>query len=488
MPEPPSTQISRRRFLGTSAATIGAVTASGLLVEDAGVAAAHGRLGRARRLDESRGWGGAEAILHRVQPPEFPDATFTITDYGAVGDGSTDSTKAIAAAIAACSLAGGGHVVVPPGTFLTGAIHLRSNVDLHLQGGSTLKFSTDPNSYLPVVFTRWQGIEYYGYSPFVYAFMQENVGLTGSGTLDGQASNQYWWPWKGKTSFGWSPGQPNQNNDWAKLSQMAHDNVPVYQRVFGAGTYLRPVFIQMMGCRNVVISDVTVINSPNWEIVPDISSNVTISGVKVQSLGPNNDGCDIESCEDVVVENCTFHTGDDCIALKAGRDTDARRVSVPCRNVVIQNCQFAQGHGGITIGSEMTGGVENVYARNITMTSPDIEDAIRLKTNARRGGYIRNLYVSDVNVSSVKTGGLHINFYYGHSAGYNYKPDVENINVARLTVGECEYAIYLDGFPDDPIKNVTVVDSVFKQASKPNYIENAVNVQLRNVRINGQQA
>ncbi|HLI39001.1 MAG TPA: glycoside hydrolase family 28 protein [Streptosporangiaceae bacterium] len=478
--------MSRRRFMqaGTLAAG-GTAVASAVL----GGSAAEAATARPRLPGPgggASGWGYAEQILRRVQPPAFPDQEFPITSYGAVGNGTTDSTAAIAAAIAACSLAGGGHVVVPAGTFLTGAIHLRSNVDLHLEKGATLRFSTDPGKYLPVVFTRWQGIEFYNYSPFIYAFTQENIGITGQGTLDGQASSTYWWPWKGETSYGWQPGQPSQEADWDTITEMARNNVPVYQRVFGAGHYIRPVFIQPFACRNVVISGVTILNSPNWEIVPELSCNVTVDGITIESLGPNNDGCDVESCQDVVIQNCTFNTGDDCIALKAGRDTDARRVSVPCRDVVIQNCHFANGHGGVTIGSEMTAGVANVYARNIKMTSPNIDDAVRLKTNARRGGYIRNINVKDVTVSSVKTAGLHINYYYGSSAGYDYKPDVQDINLTNVTVGTCEYAVYLDGFPDDHIKDVTLTNCTFASAAKPNVIENADNVRFRAVTINGQ--
>jgi len=197
--------------------------------------------------------------------------------------GTSKCTDSIREAISACNAAGGGHVVVPAGTFLTGAIHLLSNVDLHLEKGATLAFSQDPNDYLPVVYTRWQGIELMNYSPFIYAFEQENVGVTGEGTLDGQADNARWWPWKGSSSFGWQPGDPNQNADDALSQQMADDAMPVEERVFGAGHYLRPNLIQPYRCRNVVISGVTILRSPMWEIHPVLSHNVTVRGVKVNS-------------------------------------------------------------------------------------------------------------------------------------------------------------------------------------------------------------
>ena len=216
-----------------------------------------------------------------MRRPGFPRRFFPVTRFGAVGDGTTDCTAAFAAAIAACHRAGGGHVIVPSGHFFTGAIHLLSNVDLHLANtDSVILFSQDPNAYLPVVFTRWQGIELMNYSPPVYSYGQRNIAITGSGTLNGQADADHWWNWKNL-----------ETPDFTLLETMADDNVPVSQRVFG-----------------------------------------------------------------VVIDGVTFSTGDDCIAIKSGRDADGRLVNVPSQNVVIQNCNVANGHGGITIGSEMTGG------------------------------------------------------------------------------------------------------------------------------------
>ncbi|MBX6763838.1 MAG: glycoside hydrolase family 28 protein [Rubrobacteraceae bacterium] len=426
-------------------------------------------------------------MLGRVGPPRFPNRDFVITDYGAVGDGKTDCTEAFRAAIADCSSAGGGRVIVPAGSFLTGAIHLKSNVNLHVTRDATVKFSQDPGDYLPVVYTRWQGIELMNYSPFIYAFEQENVAVTGSGVLDGQADDEHWWPWKGKTEYGWKPGEPNQEVDWDLLQRMADEGVPVRQRVFGSGHYLRPNFIQPYRCRNVLIEGVKILRSPMWEVHPVLSSNVTVRGIRVDSHGPNNDGCDPESCDYVLIDGCVFDTGDDCIAIKAGRNADGRRVNVPCQNVVIQHCHMRDGHGGVTIGSEMTGGVRSVFARNNRLSSPNLQIALRMKTNSVRGGFIENVNMKNCTVGQVSDSVFKIDFFYGEGAGGSYDPTVRDIDVRNVTAHESgDYALDLVGYGDDPIENVTLENCVFENAKEPYDIENA-QVTLRNVTIDGKR-
>jgi polygalacturonase len=305
-------------------------------------------------------WTEAAAILARIVPPRFPPRDVVITAFGASGDGAKDCTGAIREAIAACAAAGGGRVVVPAGTFLTGAIHLKSRVNLHLSAGATLRFSRDPRHYLPLVFTRWEGVELMNYSAFIYAFEQENIAITGPGILDGNASDTHWWPWKGRDPK--APEAPNQLAARAKLIEMAANGVPVPERVFGEGSYLRPNFVQPYRCKNVLIEGVTLINSPMWELHPVLCTNVTVRNVTINSHGPNNDGCDPESCRDVLIEDCTFDTGDDCIAIKAGRDADGRRVNTPSENIIVRGCTMKDGHGGVVIGSEVSGGVRNVFA------------------------------------------------------------------------------------------------------------------------------
>lgn len=470
-------RVSRGEFLRYGGGTVG-----GAFLASFGVPG----LALARGAGSGR-WSEAGRILGRVGPPRFPNRDFVITDYGAVGDGKTDCTEAFRAAIADCSSAGGGRVIVPAGSFLTGAIHLKSNVNLHVTRDATVKFSQDPGDYLPVVYTRWQGIELMNYSPFIYAFEQENVAVTGSGVLDGQADDEHWWPWKGKTEYGWKPGEPNQEADWDLLQRMADEGVPVRQRVFGSGHYLRPNFIQPYRCRNVLIEGVKILRSPMWEVHPVLSSNVTVRRIRVDSHGPNNDGCDPESCDYVLIDGCVFDTGDDCIAIKAGRNADGRRVNVPCQNVVIQHCHMRDGHGGVTIGSEMTGGVRSVFARNNRLSSPNLQIALRMKTNSVRGGFIENVNMKNCTVGQVSDSVFKIDFFYGEGAGGSYDPTVHDIDVRNVTAHESgDYALDLVGYGDDPIENVTLENCVFENAKEPYDIENA-QVTLRNVTIDGKR-
>jgi len=286
---------------------------------------------------------GMAEIARRIQPPTFPDRDFDITKYGAAPGGKQDCTQSIRDAIAACSASGGGRVVAPRGVFLTGAIHLRSNVNLHIAEGATLLFSRDPKQYLPLVFTRWEGTECMNYSPLIYAFEATNIAVTGAGVLDGQADQQHWWPWKGNARSGWKQGEPSGEDDRKRLMEMGQKGVPVSERVFGEGHYLRPPFVQPYRSKNVLIEGITIRNSPFWELHPVLSTNVTVRNVKISSLGPNNDGCDPESCTDVLIEGCEFNTGDDCIAIKSGRNNDGRRVGTPCANLIIRDCTMKDG-------------------------------------------------------------------------------------------------------------------------------------------------
>ncbi|MFU8851801.1 glycoside hydrolase family 28 protein [Micromonospora sp. SL1-18] len=431
-------------------------------------------------------WARAEYISAKVRRPHFPNRWFDIQEYGAVGDGTTDCTEAIRQAIAACHAAGGGHVLVPAGRFLTGPIHLLSNVDLHVTADAVVLFSQRPADYLPAVLTRFEGVELYNYSPLIYAFEQENIGVTGSGVLDGQADNAHWWPWKGKAEYGWKKGDPKQDAARARLFAMAEQGVPVEERVFGEGDYLRSSFIEPYRCRNVVIEGVTILRSPMWEIHPTLSENVLVQNVTVNSHGPNNDGCDPEASRMVVIRGCTFDTGDDCIAIKAGRNTDGRRVNVPSEDILIEDCLMRDGHGGVTIGSEMSGGVRNVFARNCEMSSPNLDIALRFKTNSVRGGFITDIYARDIRIGEVAGAVIDINFYYEEGPGYGFNPVVRNIDVQNLTVRQAGRSLNLRGYADDHITGVKLTNVDFGTTGKPGVVEYVDNFVLRNVLENGE--
>jgi polygalacturonase len=474
----PTDRVSRRRFLRTLGAGAGAALVAPALPFGCRSPAA------GDPLAAPTGWELVPGILRRIQPPVFPGRDFDIARHGATGDGVADCTAAFRRAIDACHAAGGGHVVVPPGRYLSGAIHLRSNVDLHVTKGATIAFSREPAAY-PLVFSRWEGVELMNYSPFVYAFEQENVAITGEGTLDGQADAEHWWPWKGTPEYGWTAGAPQQKPDRDRLLGMAEGSVPVAQRVFGAGTHLRPQFIQPYRCRNVLIEGVTIHASPMWEIHPVLCTNVTVRGVTIATLGPNNDGCNPESCRDVLIENCSFQTGDDCIAIKSGRNADGRRLAVPSENIIVRGCHMQDGHGGVTIGSEISGGVRNVFAERCRMDSPRLDRALRLKNNAARGGVLEHIYMRDVTIGQLADAVLSIDFTYEEGADGTFTPVAREIELRRVTSKQSQYALYLRGFERAPISGIRVVECAFDSVAKPNVLEHVRDLRFDDVKING---
>ena len=428
-------------------------------------------------------WAQVGTILARIVPPVFPDRDFDVLRYGASGDGAKDCTAAFREAIAACATAGGGRVIVPAGRYLTGAIHLRSRVNLHVAQGATIAFARDPRQFLPAVFTRWEGVEVMNYSPFIYAFEARDIAITGSGTLDGQAGDAHWWPWKGGT--GQTTG-PTQTPDRTALFDMATRGVPVVDRVFGDGHYLRPNFIQPYRCQNVLIEGVTIVNSPMWEIHPVLCANVTVRKVQIDSHGPNNDGCNPESCHDVLIDGCTFDTGDDCIALKSGRNDDGRRVNVPVENVIVRDCQMKDGHGGVVIGSEISGGARNIFAERCRMDSPQLDRALRIKTNSVRGGIVEHIYIRNVTVGQVAEAVVTVNLFYEEGDTGKYPPTVRDIEVRNVTSRKSDYALLLRGYTHAPIRDVRVIDCAFDNVAKADVLEGVAGIELRNVRINGQ--
>lgn len=424
----------------------------------------------------------AEQILARIKPPAFRNQDFDIRKFGAVSGGEKPATDAIRAAIKACSQAGGGRVVVPPGVFVTGAVHLESNVNLHISKDATLKFSRDPKDY-PIVFTRFESTECMNFSPFIYAWEKQNLAITGSGTLDGQADAEHWWLMRKQQPARGANGGPE--DDRKRVVEMGNKNVPVRDRVFGMGHSLRPNFVQPYRCQNVLLEDFTMINSPMWELNPVLCKNVTVRNVTIDSHGPNNDGCDPECCDDVLITNCVFSTGDDCIAIKSGRNVDGRRVNVPCSNVVIQNCLMKDGHGGVSIGSEVSGGIKNVFIDHCQMSSPHLERGLRIKTNSYRGGVIENIHFSNITIGEVAQAAVEVDFFYEEGKGGPFKPDVKNIFVSNVTSKKSKYGIFLRGFPDAPITGVNISHCKFDNAANGNLFQDVAAVNLQDVLVNG---
>lgn len=433
-------------------------------------------------------WARAAIIRAAARAPMFPARRFDITEFGARGDGATLNTRAIAAAIAACTTAGGGRVIVPPGRFLTGAIELKSNVDLHVSAGATLLFSTDPAEY-PLVPTRWEGIELINYSPLVYAYRATNIALTGTGTLDGQGSAAHWWswkgPWNGTVDHGWRAGMPDQRPARARLFQMAEERVPVEKRVFGDGGYLRPAFVQPYLCENVLIEGVRLRGAPFWQLHPVLCRNVTVRGVDVMGHGPNNDGCDPESCETMLIERCSFDTGDDCIAINSGRNEDGRRIGRPARDIVIADCHMKEGHGGVAIGSQISGGASAIFVERCVMDSADLWYAIRFKNNALRGGVLEDLHYRDISVGQVAKAAITCDFNYEEGPNGPFKPVLRGVTIERLIAEQATMVLDSQGLPGAPVTDLSLRDCRFDGVTAPSIVLHTERLSLANVRVNG---
>jgi unsaturated rhamnogalacturonyl hydrolase len=423
-----------------------------------------------------RGWSDYPAVLARMKAPQFPNRDFVITEFGAKP--LTDATNAIRSAIEACTKSGGGRVVVPAGEWLTGAIHLKSNANLHVSEGAVLRWTFDLKSY-PLVFTRWEGVECMNYSPFIYAFEQENIAITGTGTLDGGADWDTWWAWNKR-----GDAAKKQKVDRDRLIEMGETNVPVEKRVFGEGHFLRPNFIQPYRCKNILIEGVTILRSPMWEIHPVLSQNITVRGVKIKSHGPNNDGCDPESSSDILIEDCVFDTGDDCIAIKSGRNGDGRRVNVPSENIVVRKCIMKDGHGGVVLGSECTGGIRNVFIEDCEMDSPELDRGLRFKNNAVRGGILENVFMRNVKIGRVGEAVLTIDLLYEEGAKGAFKPIVRNVQLDHITSSASPRVMFIRGFEGAVIEDIRISNSTFNSVTETEVVQHAGSITLNHVTIN----
>lgn len=392
-------------------------------------------------------------IENQIVAPTFPDQEFLITKYGAkLNNSAAKNQKAINKAIAACSKKGGGKVVVPAGVWNTGAITLLSNVNLVLEKDAVLKFAFDTDLY-PNVLTRWEGLDCWNYQPCIYAYDQKNIAITGEGLIDGNATKETWWSMSGKKKGDevWRGPECQSNPDGRPLLlKQAEDGVDMNQRIYGKGKGLRPQLVNLYKCENILIEGVKMIDSPFWVMHPLLSKNITVRNVTVVNDGPNGDGCDPESCENVLIEGCTFQTGDDCIAIKSGRNADGRLWNIPSKNFIVRNCSFKDGHGGVVIGSEISGGYQNLFVENCEMDSPNLDRVLRIKTNPCRGGVIENVYFRNVKVGQCKEAVLKINLDYEPKelCCRDYPPTVRNVFMENVTCQKSKYGVMVVGLKD----------------------------------------
>ena len=441
------------------------------------------------------GWDNKEykRIEQSIQLPNIAERQFLITSFGAKTTATAaQNQKAINRVISLVSKKGGGKVIIPKGTWNTGAIELKSHVNLVLEEGATLHFAFEPKLY-PLVRTSWEGLACWNYSPCIYAYKATDIAITGKGTIDGGGNNDTFWQWNGSPRFGYKEGVTKESQKLgsrSKLLKMAEDGVPFDERKFGMGYGLRPQLVNMVHCERILIKDVKMINSPFWVIHPLLSKNITVDGVYVWNEGPNGDGCDPEACENVLIQNCIFHTGDDCIAIKSGRNNDGRLWNQPSRNIIIRNCKMEDGHGGVVIGSEISGGCENVYAENCVMDSPHLERILRIKTNNCRGGQVQNINMRNVVVGQCKEAVVKINLDYERKeiCYRGFEPIVNNVNVENVTCQKSDYGVLIIG--RDSLENVYDIniknckfDGVVKEPVK--ITGKTRNVKFDNLVING---
>ena len=449
-------------------------------------------------------WDAAKyrQIEQSIREPQFADKAFPITKFGARPDGTAaKNQKAIQKAIDQCSKKGGGRVIVPTGQkFLTAAIQLKDGVNLVVEEGAMLEFVFEPTLY-PIVETSWEGLECFNLSPCIYAFKAKDIAITGKGTIDGGGSNETWWPWNGNPRFGWKEGMISQRKEARpRLLKTGEDGVPMYdekgqrspERVFGPNDGLRPQLVSFNKCEGILLEDVTLLRSPFWVIHPLHSTDITVRRVKMINDGPNGDGCDPECCDRVLIEDCFFNTGDDCIAIKSGRNRDGRERNMPSKNIIIRNCEMKNGHGGVVIGSEISGGCQNVFAHDCVMDSPELERVLRIKTNSCRGGIIENINMKDIKVGVCKESVLKINLDYEHNevcCRGNY-PTVRKVYMENVTSEKSKYGVQIIGLDEDTfVYDIMVKDCKFNGVQSGNFSSGKTrNVQFDNLFINGSLA
>ncbi|OLS35549.1 glycoside hydrolase family 28 protein [Bacillus sp. MRMR6] len=401
---------------------------------------------------------------------------YNVTIYGAKGDGVTDDTEAIVAAIENCEAGGGGTVYIPAGTYVTGPINLRSNMTLYVDAGATVLFKDDFDSY-PTVKTRWSGYECYGFSPLIFGDGLQNVTIKGEGCFDGQG--EAWW----KVNRRLRKGESFTTVRTKEITRLNHELIGLLNTnlVEWESQFLRPPLLQFIHCEHVKIEGITLKNSPFWNTHLVYCNDVSVHGVtfKNPSNTPNGDGFDIDSCSNVRISNCHFDVGDDCLCLKSGINEDGRRVGRPTENVTVTNCTMQRGHGGVVFGSENSGGIRNVTVSNCVFIGTD--RGIRFKTNRARGGYIKNILVNNIYMEDVFCP-LTINSFYRHGVDETDEtinsleaipisektPIIEHVQISHVTAKNCRAAaVFIYGLPEMPVKDISISHLTIEMTNDP---------------------
>lgn len=416
-------------------------------------------------------WAQADAIVASIQEPRIPDREFPVA---LAGDGETDDLPALQAAVDQCSREGGGVIRLGEGTFyLRGPLVLKSGVRLHLAEGAHLKFSGIPEDFLPPVFTRWEGVEIYNYSPMIYARHARDIAITGPGVVDGNAKDTF------------ATWRPKQKPKQQETRERGDSGFPVFKRVYGEGDFLRPSLVQFIACNRVLIDGPTFNDSPFWIIHPVYCEDVIVRNATIDSHRLNNDGVDPDSCNRVLIENCVFDTGDDAVAIKAGRDGDARDRGVLCENIVIRNNELLDVHNAIAIGSEMSGAVRNVFIENNRVRSA--RNLLYFKSNLDRGGFIENVFVRDFEAGTATYALIRFQTNYHSHRGGHHPPVFRNFRIDDVSAERStKYGVIIEGHEDAPITGVVLNNVSIDEASIPVHVNPWDQVTFENVVINGE--
>ena len=422
-------------------------------------------------------------FLAQVLFAESGGRFFNVLDYGAIPDGTTRNTEAIHKAVEAARKTGGGTIYFPAGQYLTGPIHCISHLTLFIDAGAVLKFSQDFDDYLPMVLSRWEGTTGMNFSPLIYGYQIQNITIRGQGTLDGQG--EPWWDFYGNLrkedkQF----GEVRTQSKWQKIHRdLNKETIIPDSWMWENNNFFRPPFIQFYDCKNITIEGVTLINSPFWTINPELCDNVTVTGVTI--INPpesyNTDGINPSSCSNVHISNCHISVGDDCITLKSGRDEDGRRIAKPDENITITNCTMLNGHGGVVIGSEMSGDVRKVTITNCVFDGTD--RGIRIKTMRGRGGVVEEIRVSNIVMKNIQLEAIKLNMEYQATPDEPVSertPVFRNIHISNVTATQTRQAGLLMGLEEMPIENVTFTD-IKIDADKGFVVENARNIAFHDV-------
>lgn len=395
----------------------------------------------------------APFAMPAIKVPDFSKGiSVNITSLGAVGGDKEKNAAAIAKAIEQVSAAGGGTVVIPAGEWRTKKIHLKSNVNLHLEKGATLLFSGDPADYLPAVHSSWEGMECYNYSPLIYAYECKNVAITGEGEIKSEMDT--WQQW-------FTRPKPHMES-LKRLYNLAWNRTPVTERqMVDDSSHLRPQFIQFNRCRNVLLEGIQITNSPFWTIHLYLSKDVVVRKVKVYAKGHNNDGVDPEMSQQVLIEDCVFDQGDDAIAIKSGRNPEGWRLKTPSKNIVIRNLTVKNGHQLVAIGSELSGGIENVFVDNCTvLDGAKLNHLLYIKTNERMGGFVNNIIMQRVRSGKIDQGVLGIDtdvLYQWRTLVPTYErrlTKISNVSLKDISTGEVKFVSRIIGQQELPVQNV----------------------------------